>query len=33
MRAFAPQLTDPKEQRALLEAIDEATLVTRGSTQ
>lgn len=33
LRAFAPQLTEKKEQRALLEAIEEAETVTKGSTQ
>lgn len=31
LRAFAPQLTDPKEQRALMEAIEEAETVTKGA--
>lgn len=31
LRALAPQLTDPKEQRVLAEAIEEAETVTKGS--
>lgn len=31
LRALSPQLTDPKEQRALAEAIEEAESVTKGS--
>ncbi|MGE0132623.1 MAG: hypothetical protein AB7U82_31450 [Blastocatellales bacterium] len=31
LRALAPQLTDKKEQRALLEAIEEAETVTKAS--
>lgn len=31
LRALAPQLTDTKEQRALLEAIEEAETVTKAS--
>lgn len=31
LRTFAPQLTDPKEQRALMEAIEEAETVTKGA--
>ncbi len=31
MRAFAPQLSDPKEQRALDAAIEEAETVTKGA--
>ena len=31
LRALAAQLTDPKEQRALAEAIEEAETVTKGS--
>ena len=31
LRALAPQITDKKEQRALLEAIEEAETVTRAS--
>lgn len=32
MRALAPQLTEKREQRALAEAIEEAELVTKAST-
>jgi hypothetical protein len=32
LRALAPQLTDKREQRALAEAIEEAEIVTRAST-
>lgn len=32
LRAFAPQLTDKREQRALAEAIEEAETVTKAST-
>lgn len=31
LRALAPQLSNPKEQRALAEAIEEAETVTKGS--
>jgi hypothetical protein len=31
LRAFAPQFTDPKEKRLLLEAIEEAETVTKGA--
>ena len=33
LRALAPQLTDKREQRALLEAIEEAETATKGSTR
>jgi hypothetical protein len=32
LRALAPQLTDKREQRALAEAIEEAEIVTKAST-